>query len=117
MARKLADSRPQAVELIARGVVLVSGSIADKPARLVSPAEPIELLGDPLSQRVARNELHHQIALGGVLFQSIYRRDVWILSDANISALRRKRAMPGIVGKSVRQDFHGGGKIIMDRMN
>jgi 23S rRNA (cytidine1920-2'-O)/16S rRNA (cytidine1409-2'-O)-methyltransferase len=26
--------------------VLVAGSIADKPARLVSPAEPIELLGD-----------------------------------------------------------------------
>ena len=47
VARKLADSRPQAVALIARGVVLVSGSIADKPARLVSPAEPIELLGDP----------------------------------------------------------------------
>jgi len=47
VARRLADSRPQAVELIARGVVLVSGSIADKPARLVSPAEPIELLGDP----------------------------------------------------------------------
>ena len=35
------------MELIARGVVLVSGSVADKPARLVSPAEPIELLGDP----------------------------------------------------------------------
>ena len=33
------------MELIARGVVLVSGSIADKPARMVSPAEPIELLG------------------------------------------------------------------------
>jgi 23S rRNA (cytidine1920-2'-O)/16S rRNA (cytidine1409-2'-O)-methyltransferase len=47
VARKLADSRPQAVELIARGVVLVSGSIADKPARMVSPAEPIELMGDP----------------------------------------------------------------------
>lgn len=28
-------------------MVLVSGSIADKAARLVSPAEPIELLGDP----------------------------------------------------------------------
>ena len=28
-------------------MVLVSGSVADKPARLVSPAEPIELLGDP----------------------------------------------------------------------
>ncbi len=27
--------------------MLVSGSIADKPARMVSPAEPIELLGDP----------------------------------------------------------------------
>ena len=27
--------------------MLVSGSIADKPARLVSPAEPIELMGDP----------------------------------------------------------------------
>ncbi len=47
MARRLVDSRPQAVDLIARGVVLVSGSIADKPARLVSPAEPIEILGDP----------------------------------------------------------------------
>jgi 23S rRNA (cytidine1920-2'-O)/16S rRNA (cytidine1409-2'-O)-methyltransferase len=33
--------------MIARGIVLVSGSLADKPARLVSPAEPIELLGDP----------------------------------------------------------------------
>lgn len=33
--------------MIARGVVLVSGSLADKPARLVSPAEPVELLGDP----------------------------------------------------------------------
>jgi 23S rRNA (cytidine1920-2'-O)/16S rRNA (cytidine1409-2'-O)-methyltransferase len=43
----LAESRPQAVELIARGIVLVSGSLADKPARLVSPAEPVELLGDP----------------------------------------------------------------------
>jgi 23S rRNA (cytidine1920-2'-O)/16S rRNA (cytidine1409-2'-O)-methyltransferase len=47
VARKLADSRPHAVELIARGVVLVSGSVADKPARLVSAAEPVELLGDP----------------------------------------------------------------------
>jgi len=47
VARRLADSRPQAVDLIARGVVLVSGSIADKPARLVSLAEPIEILGDP----------------------------------------------------------------------
>ena len=54
VARRLADSRPQAVELIARGVVLVSGSLADKPARLVSPAEPIELLGDPPALRQPR---------------------------------------------------------------
>jgi 23S rRNA (cytidine1920-2'-O)/16S rRNA (cytidine1409-2'-O)-methyltransferase len=47
VARGLADSRPQAVELIARGMVLVAGSLADKPARLVSPAEPIRLLGEP----------------------------------------------------------------------
>jgi 23S rRNA (cytidine1920-2'-O)/16S rRNA (cytidine1409-2'-O)-methyltransferase len=46
VTRGLAESRPQAVELIARGVVLVSGSVADKPARLVSAAEPIELQGD-----------------------------------------------------------------------
>jgi len=46
VARGLAESRPQAVELISRGVVLVSGSLADKPARLVSAAEPVELLGD-----------------------------------------------------------------------
>jgi len=33
--------------LIEQGLVLVGGSIADKPARMVSRAEPIELLGAP----------------------------------------------------------------------
>jgi 23S rRNA (cytidine1920-2'-O)/16S rRNA (cytidine1409-2'-O)-methyltransferase len=33
--------------VIARGVVRVSGSVADKPARLVAAAEPIELSGGP----------------------------------------------------------------------
>jgi 23S rRNA (cytidine1920-2'-O)/16S rRNA (cytidine1409-2'-O)-methyltransferase len=33
--------------LVERGLVLVGGSIADKPARLVSRADPIELLGTP----------------------------------------------------------------------
>jgi len=47
VSRGLAGSRPQAAALIARGVVLVSGTLADKPARLVSAAEPVELLGDP----------------------------------------------------------------------
>ena len=39
------ESRPQAVALIDEGQVLVSGSVADKPSRLVAPAEPVELLG------------------------------------------------------------------------
>ncbi len=42
----MARSRPQAVELIEQGRVLVSGSVADKPSRLVSSAEPVELSGD-----------------------------------------------------------------------
>ena len=32
---------------IEQGQVLVSGTVADKPSRMVSPAEPIELLGPP----------------------------------------------------------------------
>ena len=40
-------SRPQAVARIEQGQVLVSGTVADKPSRMVSPAEPIELLGPP----------------------------------------------------------------------
>jgi 23S rRNA (cytidine1920-2'-O)/16S rRNA (cytidine1409-2'-O)-methyltransferase len=43
--RGLVDSREQAKELIAAGQVLVSGAIADKPARQVSAAEPVELVG------------------------------------------------------------------------
>ena len=41
----MVDTRPQATALIDQGLVLVSGTVADKPARLVAPAEPIELLG------------------------------------------------------------------------
>ena len=43
MRRGLAVSRVQAQELVAAGKVLVSGAIADKPARLVSPADPVIL--------------------------------------------------------------------------
>jgi 23S rRNA (cytidine1920-2'-O)/16S rRNA (cytidine1409-2'-O)-methyltransferase len=42
----VARSRPQAVDLIEQGRVLVSGSVADKPSRLVSSGEPVELSGD-----------------------------------------------------------------------
>ncbi len=45
MARGLADSRPRAEALIGQGLVLVSGSVALKPGRMVAAAEPIELLG------------------------------------------------------------------------
>ena len=45
--RGLVESRPQAAALIQQGVVLVSGSVADKPARLVAAGEPIELSGPP----------------------------------------------------------------------
>jgi 23S rRNA (cytidine1920-2'-O)/16S rRNA (cytidine1409-2'-O)-methyltransferase len=45
--RGLAASREQARDDIAAGRVLVSGSPAAKPARLVDPAEPVRLLGPP----------------------------------------------------------------------
>ena len=45
--RGLATSRARAVELVETGRVTVSGAVADRPSRLVSPAEPIELLEPP----------------------------------------------------------------------
>lgn len=45
--RKLADSRSQASALIQQQKVTVSGAIATNAARLVSPAEPIEITGPP----------------------------------------------------------------------
>ena len=47
MRRGLSPSRTGARDLVARGRVLVAGSPADKPARMVSPAEPLRLLGEP----------------------------------------------------------------------
>jgi 23S rRNA (cytidine1920-2'-O)/16S rRNA (cytidine1409-2'-O)-methyltransferase len=46
VARGLADSRPRAEALIGQGHVLVSGSVALKPGRMVAAAEPIEVLGN-----------------------------------------------------------------------
>jgi 23S rRNA (cytidine1920-2'-O)/16S rRNA (cytidine1409-2'-O)-methyltransferase len=51
--RGLAETRTQAVAMIEQGLVLVSGSQADKPARLVAAAEPIELRG-PAARYVSR---------------------------------------------------------------
>jgi 23S rRNA (cytidine1920-2'-O)/16S rRNA (cytidine1409-2'-O)-methyltransferase len=44
--RGLADSRGRAREAVAAGHVLVSGSIASKPERMVDEAEPIEFVGE-----------------------------------------------------------------------
>jgi 23S rRNA (cytidine1920-2'-O)/16S rRNA (cytidine1409-2'-O)-methyltransferase len=41
--RGLSPSREAAAEAVRDGLVLVAGSLATKPSRLVSPAEPIEL--------------------------------------------------------------------------
>ncbi len=45
--RGLADTRERARQAVVGGRVLVSGSVATKPARMVDPAEPIEIVGDP----------------------------------------------------------------------
>ena len=45
--RGLVPSRREAAELIAAGRVTVGGAPADKPARLVSPAEPVVVSGEP----------------------------------------------------------------------
>jgi len=45
--RQLVTSRREAADLIAAGRVLVSGSTADKAARLVSAAEPVVVSGAP----------------------------------------------------------------------
>jgi 23S rRNA (cytidine1920-2'-O)/16S rRNA (cytidine1409-2'-O)-methyltransferase len=45
--RRLAASRRQAVELIDAGLVLVSGTVAERASRLVDAAEPVLVSGPP----------------------------------------------------------------------
>lgn len=45
--RCMAPSRTAAQALISDGRVLVGGSVAQKPSRMVSPAEPVRLSGEP----------------------------------------------------------------------
>jgi 23S rRNA (cytidine1920-2'-O)/16S rRNA (cytidine1409-2'-O)-methyltransferase len=45
--RGLTTSREQARDAVLAGRVLVGGALADKPARLVAPDEPVELVGVP----------------------------------------------------------------------
>jgi len=45
--RGLASSRAEAADLITAGAVTVAGAVADKPARLVAPGEPVNVAGPP----------------------------------------------------------------------
>jgi 23S rRNA (cytidine1920-2'-O)/16S rRNA (cytidine1409-2'-O)-methyltransferase len=60
--RGLVDSRQEAQAAVAAGSVLVSGTRAEKPARLVAPDEPVVLLGPP-SPYVGRGGLKLEAAL------------------------------------------------------
>ncbi len=64
MRRGLVDSRQEAQAAVAAGTVLVSGTQADKPARLVAPDEPVVLLGPP-SPYVGRGGQKLAAALNG----------------------------------------------------
>jgi 23S rRNA (cytidine1920-2'-O)/16S rRNA (cytidine1409-2'-O)-methyltransferase len=60
--RGLVDSRQEAQAAVAAGTVLVSGTRAEKSARLVAPDEPVVLLGPP-SPYVGRGGLKLAAAL------------------------------------------------------
>lgn len=51
--RGLVPNRQAAQEAIARGSVLVSGSVAERPSRMVGPSEPVQLVG-PARRFVSR---------------------------------------------------------------
>lgn len=65
--RGLADSRTAASDLIDQRRVLVSGTLADKASRQVSPGDPIELAGPP-ARFVSRGgeKLDHALGRFGV---------------------------------------------------
>jgi 23S rRNA (cytidine1920-2'-O)/16S rRNA (cytidine1409-2'-O)-methyltransferase len=60
--RGLVESRQEAQAAVAAGTVLVSGTRAEKPARLVAPDEPVVLLG-PSNPYVGRGGLKLAAAL------------------------------------------------------
>jgi 23S rRNA (cytidine1920-2'-O)/16S rRNA (cytidine1409-2'-O)-methyltransferase len=65
--RHLVESREQAHRWIAERRVRVSGTIAEKPARLVAAGEPIELLGDgPRYVSRGGEKLHAALATFGI---------------------------------------------------
>ena len=73
-------SRREAAELIGAGRVLVAGSIADKPARLVSPAEPVVVQGE-----AARFVSRGGEKLAGALDAFVVDPTGWRVLDAGAS--------------------------------
>lgn len=73
--RGLAESRRGARQRIEAGDVLVSGTTADKPARLVSAAEPIEIQGPP-PRFVGRGGLKLDAALDVFRIEVVGRRAI-----------------------------------------
>ena len=71
--RGLAPSRERAQADIAAGRVLVGGAPATKPARMVEPAEPLELLGPP-PRFVGRGGLKLDAALDRFAVDVVGRR-------------------------------------------
>lgn len=62
LRRGLATNREQAQSAIEQGQVLVGGSVADKPSRLVNPSDPVTLAG-PAPRFVSRGGLKLDAAL------------------------------------------------------
>lgn len=73
--RGLVESREKAQGEIAEGRVLVSGAVADKPARMVDGAEPIEIIGPP-AKYVSRGGLKLENAITSFGIESLIQNAV-----------------------------------------
>jgi hypothetical protein len=57
-----------------------------------APRRAAAARAEPLRERLARDELEHQVALAADFFEAVDRRDVRVVSDASSRASRSKRA-------------------------
>lgn len=67
--RGLATTRTEAVRLIEAGVVTVGGAFADKPSRMVSVADPVEVLRTPRFVSRGGDKLEGALAASGVVVE------------------------------------------------
>lgn len=99
--RGLAGSRQGARQRIEAGDVLVAGALADKPARLVSPAEPIELQGPP-PRFVSRGGLKLDAALDAFELNPTGRRAIDVgASTGGFTDCLLQRGATGVVALDV----------------